>query len=327
MDQLEADGIVRRSYLSEIENGQATPSSDMLVAIVTRLGGNVKFFTDHLRALHIADRERRQNAEPRWSNPNLAALDKREHEPAEDRSLPDQPTLVVTNKQERRELYGAAFPESLDELDFNLPLELVHADDSYEIDKHGLVRTSIYRRTIRAEGSGLQVYRWWFRENPAMLTVKRIDLGVSAGGTITKVWRLSTLAYGVELTLDAPLDTGQEAQLQYYKVIDAMGVGDPYVQTDETTPCHDQRISVKFDGAKPETVWYWRNMPARAAPSLYSERFRLEEQITGQFEKDFERIKPGLSSGIAWQFAEGQARPGPEDTPLSRERGGRGHAS
>ena len=301
MRDLEDAGVVSKAHLSELENGQVTPSAVKLGRLVAHLGGNQAEFSRLMVAIRTENEERKRANARRRGELYIAGLAS---------PLAVTANFVLKGKPEIRVVDPGAAPRvvevagasSVEDVDFSLPVVVEEAEDDYTVGTDRIIGSTILSRTIRATADDVQTYRWWFTEAPAELVLRTVTLGVSVGGVISKVWQLGRTSYGVEIVLSKPLNEGERARLRYYKVIEALGYCSRWIRRVQAVDLVSSRLAVKFDGSKPTHVWQWSNLPAGATPGLYNPNCELQQQITGQYEQYFKAPSPGMTAGLAWQF-------------------------
>jgi len=293
--------IVSQAHLSELENGQVTPSVVLLAYLVSYLRGDSSEFARLMVAVRAENEERKRDNAQRRREPYIAGL-------ASPRAvtahfvLHGKPEVAVVDEEGVSRTVEIENAASVDDADFSPPVAVEEAEDDYTVGPDRIIGTSIFNRVIRATGPDLRSYRWWFTEAPTELVIRRITLGVSLGGSISRVWRLGPTSYGVEITLTKALAEGEARRLRYYKVIEGVGYCSRWVRRVQAIELASSRLAVRFDGAEPEVVWYWNNLPSSSTPSFYSPERELKKQPTGQFEKWFGSPARGMSLGIAWRF-------------------------
>lgn len=293
--------IVSQAHLSELENGQVTPSAVLLGHLVSHLGGDPAEFVRLMVAVRAENEERKRASAQRRREPYIAGL-------ASPRAVTAHFVLhgkpeVAVNQDGVSRTIEVENASSIDDTDFSPPVIVEEAEDDYTVGPDRIISTSIFSRTVRATGPDLQSYRWWFTEAPTELVIRKITLGVSLGGNISRVWRLGPTSYGVEIALTKALAEGEASRLRYYKVIEAVGYCSRWVRRVQAIELASSRLAVRFDGAEPEAVWYWSNLPSSSTPGFYSPERELKRQPTGQFEKWFGPPARGMSLGIAWRFS------------------------
>src|SRR5262249_52806998 len=213
-----------------------------------------------------------------------------------------RPEIKVVDQSGAQRAIEVQTAATAGDLAFAMPIVVEEADDDYTVGPDRIISASIFNRRIRAKRSGVATYRWWFTEAPAELVVRSVALGVSAGGTISRVWQLGPTSYGVEIELSRPLADGESMRLRYYKVIEAIGYCSRWVRRVHTVDLETSRLAVRFDGVEPTHVWHWTNLPASATPGLYSPDCELKREPTGQYEQMFAPPDHGMSFGMAWEF-------------------------
>lgn len=293
--------LVSQAHLSELENGQVTPSAILLGQLVAHLGGDHAGFARLMAAVRAENEERKRANAQKRGEPYIAGL-------ASPRAvsahfvLYGQPEISVVDQDGASRVVEIENASSADDTDFSPPLVVEDAEDDYTVGLDRIIGTSIFSRTIRATEADMQIYRWWFTEAPTELVIRTITLGVSLGGNISRVWRLGPTSYGVEITLTKALAEGEASRLRYYKVVEAIGYCSRWVRRVQAVELASSRLAVRFDGAEPEAVWYWSNLPPSSSPGFYSQEQELRRQPTGQYEKWFGPPARGMSLGIAWRF-------------------------
>ncbi len=293
--------LVSQAHLSELENGQVTPSAALLAHLVFYFNGDHAEFTRLMVAVRAENEERRRANAKKRGEPYIAGL-------ADPRAvtahfvLDGEPEISVVDQDGVSRVIEVEIASSADDTDFSPPVVVEDAEDDYTVGVDRIIGTSIFNRTIRATEADVQVYRWWFTEAPTELVVRTITLGVSLGGNISRVWRLGPTSYGVEIALTKALAEGEANRLRYYKVVQAVGYCSRWIRRVQAVELTSSRLAVRFDGTEPETVWYWSNLPPSSTPGFYSRERELKRQPTGQYEKWFGPPARGMSLGIAWRF-------------------------
>lgn len=292
--------IISQAHLSELENGQVTPSAVLLGHLVATVNGDRAEFARLLVAVRAENEERRlANARQRGER-YVAGLASPLAVTA-NFVLYGKPEITVVDRDGSSrpiEVEPAATPA---DLRFAMPVVVEEADDDYTVGADRIIGTSVFQRRLRA-AAPVSAYRWWFTEAPTELVVRSITLGVSAGGAISRVWQLGPASYGVEIALTNPLAAGERTRLRYYKVIEAVGYCSRWVRRMHSVDLEACRLAVRFDGVEPSHVWQWTNLPASATPGLYSPDRAVQRDPTGQYGQEFAAPEPGMSLGVAWQF-------------------------
>jgi hypothetical protein len=297
---------VSQAHLSELENGQVTPSAVLLGHLVECLGGDHDGFARLMVAIRAENEERKRNNAKMRREPYIAGL-------ASPRAvtanfvLYGQPEVTVVDQDGVSHVIEVKIASSSDDTDFSPSVIVEDAEDDYTVGPDRIIGTSIFSRTIQATAADTRIYRWWFTEAPTELVIRAITLGVSIGGNITRVWQLGPTSYGVEMTLTKALAEGEASRLRYYKVVQAVGYCSRWVRRVQAIELASSRLAVKFDGVEPEVVWHWSDLPPSSAPGFYSQDKELKRQPTGQYEKLFGPLARGMSFGVAWRF--------PDDEP------------
>ena len=293
--------VVSQAHLSELENGQATPSAVLLGHLVGRLGGDHAEFARLMVAVRAENEERKRANAKKRGEPYIAGLASPRAVTAQF-VLNGQPEVSAVDRDGASRAIEVEDASSADDTNFSPPVIVEEAEDDYTVGPDRIIGTSIFSRTIRSTEADMQSYRWWFTEAPAELVIRTITLGVSLGGNMSRVWRLGQTSYGVEITLTKALAEGEVSRLRYYKVIEAVGYCSRWVRRVQAVELASSRLAVRFDSAEPEAVWYWNNLPSSSTPAFYSPDRELKRQPTGQYEKWFGPPARGMSLGIAWKF-------------------------
>ncbi|MGH3772124.1 MAG: helix-turn-helix domain-containing protein [Pseudonocardiaceae bacterium] len=293
--------LVSKAHLSELENGQVTPSAALLGRLVGYLGGDHAAFARLLVAVRAENEERKRAGARKSREPYIAGL-------ASPRAvtasfvLHGQPEISVVDQDGVSRVVEVDMALSADDTDFSPPVVVEDSEDDYTVGADRIIGTSIFSRTIRATEADMKIYRWWFTELPAELVVRTITLGVSLGGNISRVWQLGSTSYGVEIALTKALAEGEASRLRYYKVVQAVGYCSRWVRRVHAVELASSRLAVRFEGVEPEVVWYWSGLPPSSTPGFYSQERELKRQPTGQYEQWFGSSARGMSLGIAWRF-------------------------
>jgi hypothetical protein len=294
--------IVSQAHLSELENGQVTPSVVLLGHLINRLGGGHSEFARLMVAIRAENEERKRSDAQKRREPYIAGL-------ANPRAvtahfvLYGKPEISVVDQDGLSRVIEVENASSTDDTDFSPPVIVEDAEDDYTVGPDRIIGTSIFSRTVRATEPEMQSYRWWFTEAPTELVIRKITLGVSLGGSISRIWRLGPTSYGVEIALTKALAEGEVSRLRYYKVIEGVGYCSRWVRRVQAVELASSRLAVRFDGVEPDSVWYWCNLPSSSTPGIYSSERELKRQPTGQYEKWFGPPARGMSLGIAWRFS------------------------
>lgn len=293
--------LVSQAHLSELENGQVTPSAVLLSHLVGHLGGDHAEFARLMMAVRAENEERKRANAKKRGEPYIAGL-------ASPRAvtarfiLSGQPEISVVDQDGVSRVIEAEIASSADDTDFSPSVVVEDAEDDYTVGADRIIGTSIFSRAIRATEADMQTYRWWFTEAPTELVIRTITLGVSLGGNISRVWRLGPTSYGVEITLTKALAEGETSRLRYYKVVQAVGYCSRWVRRVQAVELASSRLAIRFEGTEPEVVWYWIDLPPSSTPGFYSQERELKHQPTGHYEKWFGPPARGMSLGIAWRF-------------------------
>jgi transcriptional regulator with XRE-family HTH domain len=293
--------ITSQAHLSELENGQVTPSAVLLGRLVAQLGGDRREFARLMVAIRAENEERKRANAKQRGEPYVAGLASPLAVTA-NFVLRSQPEIIVVDPDGTSRAIEVDVAASADDTDFSPPIVVEEAEDDYTVGPDRIVTSSIFSRNIRATGPDTQVYRWWFTESPTELVVRTITLGVSVGGSISRVWRLGPTSYGVEIALVKALAEGESSRLRYYKVVEAIGYCSRWVRRVQAIELASSRLSVSFDGVEPDAVWYWNKLPSSSTPGFYGPDRELKRQPTGNYERWFGPLDRGMSFGIAWQF-------------------------
>jgi transcriptional regulator with XRE-family HTH domain len=294
--------IISQAHLSELENGQVTPSAVLLGQLVAHLGGDHTAFGRLMIAVRAENEERRRSNARKRGEPYIAGLASPLGVTAHF-VLHGQPKVSIVDADGEQRVAAVNSASTADDTDFNTNVVVEEAEDDYVVGPDRIIGASIFSRSIRATASDTRFYRWWFTESPSELVVRTITLGVSTGGAISRVWRLGPTSYGVEIELIKPLAEGEASRLRYYKVVEAVGYCSRWVRRVQAVDLAASRLALSFDGCTPETVWYWEKLPASSSPGFYRPELELLRQPTGKYEKWFGPLGRGMSFGIAWQFA------------------------
>src|SRR5262249_36192825 len=269
--------VISQAHLSEVENGLVTPSSVLLGQLVAAIGGDPREFARLLVAVRTENEERRHaNAKQRGER-YVAGL----ANPLAVTShfvLHGRPEIRVADQGGDRRVIEVQTASAARDLAFTMPVVVEEADDDYTVGPDRIISSSIFSRRIRATEPGVAAYRWWFTEAPTELVVRSVTLGVSAGGTISRVWQLGPTSYGVAIALSRTLARGESMRLRYYKVIEAIGYCSRWVRRVHAVDLETCRLAVRFDGVEPTHVWHWANLPASATPGLYSAGCELKRE-------------------------------------------------
>lgn len=289
-------------YLSELENGRVSPSRTIVETLVRELGGDINHFRGVMVSVereHETVKRRMKAVRDGVSPADLGAV--------YDPHIPlDRPVFeVIDDDLGTAEIVDPKVvnPQTLN---FKGPFITEEIYEEHYVSSDRIVYMSRYNRLIRATEPGLTTFPWGFGETPAeSILVSKFQLGVqsSPGLRIAKVAQIGRNAYAVDFELPHPLEVGERYQLSFFKKIDAVGYCDHFIGGSSAVELKKCRIAVHFEpGFEPARVWFFENLTPYSPPGIYSESHALRRRTTGQYEKEFNSLTPGLMLGIAWEY-------------------------
>ncbi|MGH3428728.1 MAG: hypothetical protein ACRDQZ_14365, partial [Mycobacteriales bacterium] len=150
--------FVSQAHLSELENGQVTPSAALLGRLVGYLGGDHASFARLMVAVRAENEERKRAGAKKRGERYIAGL-------ASPRAvtahfvLYGQPEISVVDQDDVPRVVEVEIASSADDTDFSPPVVVEDSEDDYTVGADRIIGTSIFSRTIRATEADMRIYR------------------------------------------------------------------------------------------------------------------------------------------------------------------------
>jgi hypothetical protein len=288
------------SYLSDIEHGYVTPTKRVVADIIRELGGEFSAF----RGMVTAAQQEREVHKEQMKAVRSGASPSDWGVNYDPKISPDKPRFEIVDDDAGTA--STVDPDVVDPatLNFRGPFVTEEINEEHYVSSDRIVYKSLYNRLVRATERGFKVFPWGFGETPPNdIYVSRFQIGARSPLDVGRIAQIGHNSYAVDFVLPRALDAGETYQLSFFKIIDAIGYCDQFIGGSSAVELKNCRMAVFFEpGFEPAKVWWFENLTPYSLPGIFSPWHELKRRATGQYEKEFGSIMPGLMLGIAWSY-------------------------